>query len=804
MNELRKIWSRILGIEKLLKDGDEIIIVDALPTHPVEGVFYQFNNNFYHYVNGAWQTAVYVPGDVSELTDTTNIIPHASGDLTDGNDLSKAYAGTPLNATHAEATLLFDGSGTSVVAGKTVTIKDKVYTYVDALTVAPGVEGEVLIGADDTTAMANLMMAINNIGVSYGVTHWCTVNADDRFKDYSGANGMIVESIVAGLAGNLHAVSTDIPNAEWQNSGGVLTTTLVGGMNATLGHVGDRYFPPADPAHFWVAIADNGLTDENWVLTDVKYENLIIADRATLEVLVAGNLLEVGKDYLLSDFAQSYNIFDGGTMAIQEEKIGALEPLILKAIATNKFDKVAISPLRPNDIIHYSFDILDIRDIGFGNGVDTVNANFKGQIYYRKDTIQNVETHYDFRNVKFRRWAVDAVAFDNGTSYAKKAVCKSSNGKIYKCITATTGEGDPAVNTADWILWLDITANAFVSWTADKTKFKIGNITTTNLIINNVTAGVDYDDFYTFGDWYNWVKNVSIGMIDLERTIKEYSYATQLNNIVFKTIDEFHTCFGNNIGSNCWNNTIGNKFYSNTIGNDFYSNTIGNKFYSNTIGNNFYSNAIGNDFYSNTIGNGFYSNTIGDAFNNNTIGEEFNYNTIGNYFGSNTIGNGFGSNTIGNYFYSNTIGNKFYYNTIGNNFKYNTIGNYFYSNTIGNGFGSNTIGDAFNNNTIGNNFSSNTTGNDFYKTIFGDNCQYNTIDNKINGTATDKIITFGNSITMCTIQDFAFGVLAADLNLTTASHIRGAYNTTIYQDKTDGVKLSYMDGGVPQYVDVTA
>jgi hypothetical protein len=541
------------------------------------------------------------------------------------------------------------------------------------------------------------------------------------------------------------------------------------------------------------------LTDLNGLLNEAiptTYANLIDLRNAAE--------LEVGKKYLITDYVPVWNIFDGGTMNIEEYQAGIGEMLIVTAATSTTIFKEAISTTYPSDTIYYSLDLIDDRDIGFGDGAGNPIAIFKGMIYYRKDTIQNVETHYDFRNVKFRRWAVDAVAFDNGTSYAKKAVCKSSNGKIYKCITATTGEGDPAVNTADWILWLDITANAFVSWTADKTKFKIGNITTTNLIINNVTAGVDYDDFYTFGDWYNWVKNVSIGMIDLERTIKEYSYATQLNNIVFKTIDEFHTCFGNNIGSNCWNNTIGNKFYSNTIGNDFYSNTIGNKFYSNTIGNNFYSNAIGNDFYSNTIGNGFYSNTIGDAFNNNTIGEEFNYNTIGNYFGSNTIGNGFGSNTIGNYFYSNTIGNKFYYNTIGNNFKYNTIGNYFYSNTIGNGFGSNTIGDAFNNNTIGNNFSSNTTGNDFYKTIFGDNCQYNTIDNKINGTATDKIITFGNSITMCTIQDFAFGVLAADLNLTTASHIRGAYNTTIYQDKTDGVKLSYMDGGVPQYVDVTA
>ena len=86
-------------------------------------------------------------------------------------------------------------------------------------------------------------------------------------------------------------------------------------------------------------------------------------------------------------------------------------------------------------------------------------------IYHRKDTIQNVECHYDFRNIKFRRWAVDAVAYDNGTAYVAKDVCKSGvDGKIYKCIADTTGEGDPTVNTADWILWLDITADAFVSW----------------------------------------------------------------------------------------------------------------------------------------------------------------------------------------------------------------------------------------------------------------------------------------------------------------------------------------------------
>jgi hypothetical protein len=208
------------------------------------------------------------------------------------------------------------------------------------------------------------------------------------------------------------------------------------------------------------------------------------------------------------------------------------------------------------------------------------------------------------------------------------------------------------------------------------------------------------------------------------------NYLLALNNIVIYNNQEYFNqgIKSNLIGLNCYDNTIADFFYYNTIKDNFYSNTIGNTFYSNTIGNNFNENTIENGFHSNTIENGFNSNTIGNMFNNNTIGNSFGYNTIGNEFHANTIGNKFHSNTIGNTFYPNTIGNEFQGNTIGN---------------------------IFNNNTIGNKL---------FKTIFGDNCQYNTISNRINGTTTNKTITFGDSITMCTIQDFAFGVLAANLD----------------------------------------
>ena len=151
-------------------------------------------------------------------------------------------------------------------------------------------------------------------------------------------------------------------------------------------------------------------------LTDV--DHLLIGAIPTTEVISTTyqNLIDlrnaseliVGQKYLITDFAQSYNILDIAPSPVIEEQTGVLEPIIVTAASTNSIYKEAISTLYPKDTIHYSLDLVDDRDIGFGDGAGTPLSNFKGQIYYREDTVQNVSTHYDFRNVTFRRWAVDA------------------------------------------------------------------------------------------------------------------------------------------------------------------------------------------------------------------------------------------------------------------------------------------------------------------------------------------------------------------------------------------------------------
>ena len=364
--------------------------------------------------------------------------------------------------------------------------------------------------------------------------------------------------------------------------------------------------------------------------------------------MFTGSTLTEGQYYKITDFKTLHKILDESGSYTGDSWEGSSEPLVLLAISSSKFDKQVYSTLYPQDIIYYDITGGDTRDIAFFD-TGVAITGLKGVIYYRKDTIQNVECWYDFRNVKFRRWLVSATGWLSGDSYTEKDVYLYID-TLYKCTSSHTGDiRPPSAAPERWIKWLDKTQNW--SWTSDKTQFNIGDITTDNLVMSNPI------DIYTFGDYYKWLNDVHIGRIYLDYTIDNYEYSTRLNNIVFNTTDDLYTCYSNTFGENCLNNTIGNGFYYNTIGNEFYYNTIVNDFYSNTIGNGFYYNTIGNKFYYNTIGNGFYSNTIGNGFY---------YNTIGNEFYSNTIGNNFRYNTIGNEFYYNTIGNGFRHN----DFKY--------------------------------------------------------------------------------------------------------------------------------------
>ncbi len=405
---------------------------------------------------------------------------------------------------------------------------------------------------------------------------------------------------------------------------------------------------------------------------------------ADLSTAIGASELVPGSKYLITDFRTVHYFLNENTTMLDAVNTADVEPIIVTALSVNELEPVAYSTIHTDDILHYDWNpanwindrsFSDVDSTGFGLG--TIVSGWKGVIYYREDTYQKNITHYDFRGVKFRRWAVTASAYDAGTTYANGNTVINS-GIIYKSVK----DGNTGQSTSDTAWWLPcIDTNVSLYWAWNDSKIN-------GISVNNA----DYKDVHTFNSSYDQLfYNNYLG--PKSTYYDDPMIITILPNIVFIGQGDIWP----EVGYQIINNKIdGGAYYGNsTIGNNFYSNTTGDNFNSNTIGNDFYYNTIGNNFYSNTIGNNFNYNTIGNDFNSNAIGNNFNYNTIGNNFYSNTTGNNFNSNTTGDNFYSNTIGNDFYYNTIGNNFYYNTIGDNFNYNTIGNDFNSNAIGNNF-------------------------------------------------------------------------------------------------------------
>jgi len=96
---------------------------------------------------------------------------------------------------------------------------------------------------------------------------------------------------------------------------------------------------------------------------------------------------------------------------------GATEPLILTALSTNKVSNIVESALYPQDILHYDWNGENWKfDLAFGANAGVVLTGWKGVIYFRHDTINDVSMGYDFRTTKFRRWKSSIVVdFPNST-----------------------------------------------------------------------------------------------------------------------------------------------------------------------------------------------------------------------------------------------------------------------------------------------------------------------------------------------------------------------------------------------------
>ena len=273
------------------------------------------------------------------------------------------------------------------------------------------------------------------------------------------------------------------------------------------------------------------------------------------------------------------------------------------------------------------------------------SSNGNGVVFYMKDEWNN-ECPYDFKNIRFKRWAV--------TEYDK-------------CPSLVVDSQDNDYGYYYGAMQLNGESQA----------------------LENATYGEDFGWFYTFAlkdlateDWYDYTVVAHLGLKNdeggelacydnhLEPGTDEYSsgkgeMAKMLNNIVFfncftdlsdtSYADDYSYCDNNRFLGNCHSNTFGNYFQNNSFGNNCGGNTFGNNCYSNSFGNNCGGNTFGNYCDYNSFGNDCCRKSFGNECYQNSVGNYCNNNSFGNGFQNNSFGNNCNSNSFGNYCQSITV-----------------------------------------------------------------------------------------------------------------------------------------------------
>ena len=487
-----------------------------------------------------------------------------------------------------------------------------------------------------------------------------------------------------------------------------------------------------------------------------------------------------GQLYRISDFVLKWNNQSINDQTVKTAAFG--EPLIVTALSNNKISYLAQSETYPQDTIYY--DINAIGSYSWG----TINNNvaipdFKGWIYRRVDNLLNIDIPYDWRNITVNCCKPDVSSVPNYSGnyqYNRLDVVRATGagvlgptGKLYYSLVT----GNSGHNFSEDYFWSPLSPH-----TESGTYFAT-------------------DESYGFQALYD-----DAGIEDFRVNLPAITGSRIQQPIFTNTLSSQGTFYLNNvhdikIEGGYSNVILGIAFYSNTIGNNFKNNTIGPYFYQNTIGNNFQNNIIGATVYTfvgNIIGDDFQYNNIARDFHNNTIENYMRYNSIrtcdnnfigynfydnitqdmyassiGTNFSVNIIQNIMQYNTIGNNFQNNIIGYNFYFNTIGNSFNLNTIGNNSTSNTIGNSFSENTVGDLFYNNTIGNSFNTNTIGSNFNNNTIGNSFNTNTVGNGFKANTSED--NFGS------------------IDFTSATHVYNYYNTTLFQNSANSMRLRYFN-----------
>jgi len=427
----------------------------------------------------------------------------------------------------------------------------------------------------------------------------------------------------------------------------------------------------------------------------------------------------------------------------EEINTGIAETLLIYAVSDSAVSKRVFSVDYPQDLIY-----LDIEDVL----CEDESTSREGKITYRKDFDKNLETWYDFRNVKFRRWQIDTAsntAWQPSTNYNEAAVIYYST-NFYRCQLAHTSG-----TTFDDLYWQRL----FYEDTSVKLAFN------TSMYFGNAQVNANssvYEDFLTFSNLL--CRDISIGKME------DSSY----NNIVFLGNSSFD--FGNTFQGNCKNISMGNGVSKNSLGENC-SNII---LYANCN-----SNGIENDCSGLFIDGGSHNNRIGVNTQGIFMGTAMNNLVENNVLNSTlysttycVLRRGSSMNKLEYGVNSSEIGLNAFRNIIANGLSNAKIGANSYDNIFMNGASDCEVGEsAFNNfftngssaNKLGNNCSDNTMTDTSKYNILGDGCT----NNSFSGNSNYNIL--GNMVSECMFfYGASFNVLEGDCSGNTIS--KGNWN----------------------------
>ena len=424
-------------------------------------------------------------------------------------------------------------------------------------------------------------------------------------------------------------------------------------------------------------------------------------------------------------------------------------------------------------------------------------TNGKGVIYRMIDEWNN-DVPYDFKNIQFKRYILDAnnaIATD---------VVKDGELNVVKAKLEVMSH---RIHTNLWYY------GSYVSGVYPAADENTKYVPFGDVFYNGEGPGVlcpineeNFEWFYTFSDnSFNDVTLTIQGYVhnNVIKSNKQllliidgegrYSFEEQegicLNDIIFIG----NNCYSNFFGNNCYSNSLGNYCHSNSFGNNCHLNSLGNYCHYNSLGNYCHSNSLGNYCHYNSLGNYCHSNSLGNYCYSNT----FRNNCYSNSFGNNCYGNTFGNycnfNSFGNDCYSNTFRNNCYSNSFRNKYYSNSFGNYCYSNSFGNNCHYNSLG----NDCYSIKFASSTSAStkyDYYRyNHFGDGCQYIVFKGTETASDTQQVQNY----------NFAQGLQGTSSAYLTIDGVRNrAYETYISRDTDGSIKESVIADKLDKMIEI--